>query len=197
MNVLLFDAGISNVHSISKALREADAAADVRTDLTLLPSADCLVLPGVGAFGPAAQALAPHREVLRTAVTQGLPVLGVCLGMQLLFDRSPESPGLGLDVLAGEVTALPTRRRPHMGWSRLAVGTNQPPLGLDWAYFAHSYVCRPADASAIWATTAHDEVPFVCAVRQASLWGVQFHPEKSSRAGIAFLRSFLGEARCG
>lgn len=195
MRVLMFDAGINNVHSIAKALRAADAEADVRTDLTLLPSAECLVLPGVGAFGPATQALAPYREALRTAVTQGLPVLGVCLGMQLLFERSPESPGLGLDVLAGEVAALPTRRRPHMGWSRLAVDTDQPPLGLDWAYFAHSYVCRPADPRAIWATTSHDDVRFVCAVRQASVWGVQFHPEKSSRAGIAFLRRFLREAR--
>ncbi len=197
MRVLIFDAGISNAHSIAKALRAADAAADVRTDLTLLPSADCLVLPGVGAFGPAAQALAPYREALRTAVTQGLPVLGICLGMQLLFDRSPESPGGGLDVLAGEITALPTRRRPHMGWNRLAVGPDQPPLGLDWAYFAHSYVCHPADPAAIWATTAHDEVRFVCALRRGSVWGVQFHPEKSSRAGIAFLRRFLREVRCG
>ncbi len=197
MRVLMFDAGINNVHSIAKALRAADAEADVRTDLSLLPSAECLVLPGVGAFGPAAQALAPYRGALRTAVTQGLPVLGVCLGMQLLFERSPESPGKGLDVLAGEVTALPTRRRPHMGWTRLVVGTDQPPLGLDWAYFAHSYVCRPADPSAIWATSAHDEVRFVCAVRHGSVWGVQFHPEKSSRAGIAFLRRFLREAQCG
>lgn len=196
MKVLMFDAGISNVHSIAKALRAADDEVDIRTDLALLSSADCVVLPGVGAFGPAAEALAPHRDVLRSAISDGLPVLGICLGMQLLFDRSAEAPGPGLGALAGEVTALPTRKRPHMGWNRVTSVTGGPTLTLGWGYFAHSYVCRPADATSTWATTTHDDVSFVSAVRVGSLWGVQFHPEKSSRPGIDFLRRFLREARC-
>jgi glutamine amidotransferase len=197
MKVLMFDAGISNVHSIAKALRAAYDGADIRTDLALLSSADCLVLPGVGAFGPAAEALAPHRDELRSAISEELPVLGVCLGMQLLFDGSAESPGLGLGVLAGQVTELPTRQRPHMGWNRITAVADGPVLSLDWAYFAHSYVCLPGDPTATWATTTHDDLSFVSAVRVGSLWGVQFHPEKSSRPGIEFLRRFLREARCG
>ncbi len=196
MKVVMFDAGISNVHSITKALRAADAEVEIRTDLTLMSSADAVVLPGVGAFGPAAQALAPHRKALQSAVADGLPMLGICLGMQLLFDRSAESPGSGLGVLAGEVTALPTRRRPHMGWNHVDVVAGGAPLELGWAYFAHSYACRPADATSIWATTTHDGVSFVSVVRVGSLWGAQFHPEKSSRPGIEFLRRFLREARC-
>lgn len=196
MKVVIFDAGISNMHSIAKALRVADDEVEIRTDLALLSAADAVVLPGVGAFGPAAQALAPHRDLVRAAISDGLPALGVCLGMQLLFDGSAESSGPGLGVLAGRVDALPTRRRPHMGWNRVEVVTGGPALALGWAYFAHSYACLPTDATSTWATTTHDEVSFVSAVRVGSLWGVQFHPEKSSRPGIEFLRRFLRDARC-
>jgi imidazole glycerol-phosphate synthase subunit HisH len=158
-----------------------------------------LVLPGVGAFAAAAERLAPGRERMREAIAGGLPTLGICLGMQLLFDRSEEGPGSGLGVIAGDVTRLRARRVPQIGWNELAdVDARdalfaQAPLAV--AYFANSYVCRPSEGSApvtAWATHEGDRFP--AAVRRGSAVGVQFHPEKSSRAGVAFVRAFVGVA---
>ena len=199
MLITIFDYGAGNLHSLAKALEMPDATVRVEPDPVRAVESDALVLPGVGAFAAAAERLAPGRERMREAIAGGLPTLGICLGMQLLFDRSEEGPGSGLGVIAGDVTRLRARRVPQIGWNELAdVDARdalfaQAPLAV--AYFANSYVCRPSEGSApvtAWATHEGDRFP--AAVRRGSAVGVQFHPEKSSRAGVAFVRAFVGVA---
>jgi imidazole glycerol-phosphate synthase subunit HisH len=185
MRLAVFDYGAGNLHSLGKALCAPGIDVSIETDPLALLSADAIVLPGVGAFGIAASRLAPARAALATALGAGLPCLGICLGMQLLFDTSDESPGvLGLGIIAGPVTRLRSARVPHMGWNAVS--------GFGVAYFAHSYACRPADESVVTAWTVEDRDRFPSAVRWRNVVGVQFHPEKSSAPGVRFIREFLG-----
>jgi glutamine amidotransferase len=192
--VTIFDYGAGNLHSLGKAL--VLAGADVRTTTDPAGAArgtDALVLPGVGAFAGAAARLAPGRDAMRDAIADGLPCLGVCLGMQLLFDGSDEGPGEGLGLIAGRVTGLRAERVPQIGWNSIDEPGDRlfgdAPVAM--AYYANSYVCRPADDSVVTAWTTHEGDRFAAAVRSGSAVGVQFHPEKSSAAGVAFVRAFI------
>jgi glutamine amidotransferase len=164
---------------------EADAIAAVDTDV--------LVLPGVGAFEPAALALSPGCDAMRDAIARGLPCLGICLGMQLLFDASDEGSGTGLGVFPGRVTKLRTDRTPHIGWNTIddAADPMFAGAGLETAYYANSFACRPRDESVVTAWSTHDGDRFAAAVRAGDTVGVQFHPEKSSAPGLAFIDEYL------
>ncbi|MGA9522282.1 MAG: imidazole glycerol phosphate synthase subunit HisH [Myxococcaceae bacterium] len=188
MKIAVIDYGAGNFHSIMKALQVEEARVTVESDARRALEADLLVLPGVGAFGPAAARLEPAREALREALLAGKPALGVCLGMQLLFDDSEEGEGGGLGVFRGRVTRLRAARTPHMGWSLL-----EGPLSLATAYFAHSFACRAEEDADVVAWAAHDGDRFPAVVRRGNVLGVQFHPEKSGEDGVAFLRSFVRE----
>jgi glutamine amidotransferase len=193
--VTLFDYGAGNLHSLAKALEAAGAEIRVETDPALaVRDTDALVLPGVGAFAAAAERLAPGRDAMRSALGSGLPALGICLGMQLLFDESDEGPGAGLGVIPGRVTRLAATRVPQIGWN--AIDAARDPLfttsGLEMAYYANSFVCRPAAGDApVTAWSEHEGDRFPAAVRRGSVVGVQFHPEKSSAPGLAFVRAFV------
>jgi glutamine amidotransferase len=192
MRLAVFDYGAGNLHSLGKALAAPGVTVAFETDPHALLSADAIVLPGVGAFGAAAVRLAPARAELAAALEGGLPCLGICLGMQLLFDSSDESPGtIGLGVITGPVTRLRAARVPHMGWN----GLTWCDAGLtpDVAYFAHSYACRPAERAVVTAWTVVDGDRFPSAVRWRNVVGVQFHPEKSSTPGVRYIREFLGD----
>ena len=201
MRVTLFDYGAGNLHSLAKALDAPGVTLRVESDPRLALDTDALVLPGVGAFAQAAERLAPAREAVRDALRGGLPCLGICLGMQLLFDESEEGgagvPGLG--VISGAVTRLRARRVPQIGWNRLEDVSAEEPLfaraPLDVAYFANSYACRPsADAhAAVTAWATHEGDTFAAAVRAGNTVGVQFHPEKSSSAGVRLVRAWVEE----
>jgi imidazole glycerol-phosphate synthase subunit HisH len=156
-----------------------------------------LVLPGVGAFAPAAERLAAGREAMRDAVLGGLPTLGICLGMQLMFDGSDEGAGLGLGVIPGRVTKLTAQRLPQIGWNRLDDPTDAlfGESGLNIAYYANSFACRPMDVRVVTAWSTHDGDRFPAAVRVGACVGVQFHPEKSSAPGVRFVEAFLASAR--
>ena len=158
---------------------------------------DALVLPGVGAFGAAAGRLASGRDAMRAAILGGLPTLGICLGMQLLFDGSEEGAGAGLGVIAGRVSRLAAVRVPQIGWNALEAPCDPlfdaAPLSI--AYYANSFVCRPVDSSGVIAWSEHEGDRYPAAVRSGAAVGVQFHPEKSSAAGVRWLHAFLNEAR--
>ena len=200
MRVTLFDYGAGNLHSLAKALATPGVTIAIAADPADATATDLLVLPGVGAFGPASAALAPARDRVRGAIAGGMPCIGICLGMQLLFDSSEEGEGEGLGVISGSVRRLRTRRQPHMGWNTLEPVGEQPLLagtGLRTAYFAHSFACAPDDPATVAAWTRHDDDRFASIVRSGAVLGVQFHPEKSSAAGVAMLRAVVAAARAG
>ena len=191
MRVTLFDYGAGNLHSLAKALSTPGVELRVEEDPLRALDTHLLVLPGVGAFGAAAARLAPGREAMREAVDQGLPCLGICLGMQLMFEGSDEGPGEGLGLFRGRATRLSSRRVQHIGWNSVEGGET----GLSSVYYANSYACRPERPEEVQAWTEYEGDRFPAVVRRGKLLGVQFHPEKSSSAGVRFLQSFLREVR--
>ena len=197
MRATLFDHGAGNLHSLAKALECAGARVSIESEPARALDTDLLILPGVGAFSAAAHALAPARESVRAALEGGLPCLGVCLGMQLLFDESDEGPGSGLGLIRGRVTRIRARRVPHIGWNTIEEQDDalfdRAPLPI--AYFANGFACRPSDEASVIAWCAHEGDRFPAAVRRGLALGVQFHPEKSSRLGLAFLSAFVDEVR--
>lgn len=201
--IAVLDYGIGNLRSAQKALERVGADAFLTDDADAVESADAVVLPGVGAFGACMEAL--HDSgldgVAVRAATDGRPFLGVCVGMQMLFEGSDESPGvLGLGVLAGTLRRLPEGvKRPQMQWNVVDVrrpsrlfGTVADPV---WMYFVHSYAA-PADAPDVVATCDYGG-PVAAAVERGSLWATQFHPEKSGTIGLELLRGFVETARAG
>jgi len=198
----IFDYGAGNLHSLVKAISTDDRVISIETDLRTAMKADLLVLPGVGAFGAAANGMRNAQADLGSALGDGLPCLGICLGMQLLFDASEESPGRGIGFIPGKVTRLRTSKVPHMGWNDVewrgtgdgearAIRNGQAASTLDTAYFANAYVCEPDVESPVLAWTTHEDAKFASVVRSANTVGVQFHPEKSSRTGRVFLNAVI------
>lgn len=200
MKLSIFDYGAGNLHSLIKTLERPGIAVQVDTDPQRAIEADALVLPGVGAFPAATTALGDAgRTRMREAILAGLPTLGICLGMQVLFDESDEGGGAGLGIISGRVDRLKAERIPQIGWNQLELTPGRDALldasELRTAYFANSFVCRPVDASAVvaWSTHEHDRFPAM--VRAGACTGVQFHPEKSSTAGVSFVHAWLREVQ--
>ena len=194
MRVAVLDTRVGNVHSLLKALAAAGGDPRLVSRPEACLDAPLLVLPGVGAFPAASSLLAETREAVRARLRGGAWCLGICLGMQLLLDASDEGPGAGLGVIPGRVVRLETPRVPHMGWNRiegddaLLAGS-----GLQTAYYAHSFVCRPVNPEAVRAWTEHAGVRFPAMIRSGGVVGVQFHPEKSGAPGLSFLSAVIQE----
>lgn len=194
LRVSVFDYGAGNLHSLVKALETDGVNVRVESDpAEAVRDTDALILPGVGAFTPAAERLAPGIDTMRDALRGGLPCLGICLGMQLLLDASEEGPGNGLGVIPGQVVRLPTKQLPQIGWN--ALGDVSDPLlrgaRLETAYYANSFVCRPIEPRVVTAWSEHEGERFAASVRAGNVVGTQFHPEKSSAPGVRFMRAFL------
>jgi imidazole glycerol-phosphate synthase subunit HisH len=198
--VAIFDYGAGNLHSLVKAISADTRQVSVETDIRAAAKADVLVLPGVGAFGAAADAMRNQQSYLSSALSDGLPCLGICLGMQILFDVSEEATGEGVGFIAGKVTRLRTSKVPHMGWNDIEwreTASDGKNLPLQTAYFANAFVCEPDDESPILAWTTHEDARFASVIRSANTVGVQFHPEKSSSAGRAFVDAMIEDlSRC-
>lgn len=194
--VIDYDAG--NTLSVTRALEKVGARVDLTADPERVARADAVVLPGVGAFGDCMMKLAERGmdEACREAYAAGRPFLGVCVGLQALFEGSEESPGAeGLGILPGNVVRFEAGelKVPHIGWNQLAAARTHPVLeGLDGEafYFVHSYYPDPADRSDILGTAEYGG-EFCAAAGRENLAAVQFHPEKSSRAGLKLYENFL------
>lgn len=199
MNVALFDYGAGNLHSLKKGLEAGGARVDITASWDDALTRDALVLPGVGSFGAAVAALAGEQDRIREALEAGLPALGICLGMQLLFDESEEGAGRGIGLISGKVRILKSATIPQMGWNEVAASGDPLFRGVEnpVAYFANSFVCEPKDPATVIATTEYQGDGFASAVHRKRSWGVQFHPEKSSQAGLRLIRNFLKMAREG
>jgi glutamine amidotransferase len=196
MRIALFDYGAGNLHSLGKALEGAGAEVVTTSVWSEALALDGLVLPGVGAFGHAASQLPDDPRPIRDALHSGYPCLGICLGMQLLFDTSDESEGGGIGLVQGHVARLEARIVPHMGWNDVQTNSDELFDGIDSlvAYYANSYVCEPRDPSQAIAWSSYDGERFAAGVRVAKTWGVQFHPEKSSTDGRQIITNFIRAA---
>ena len=196
MKVVVADYGAGNLRSVCAAFERAGAEPLVTTDPAVVREAPLAVVAGVGHTESAARGLEERglADALRDRVAAGRPVLGICVGLQLLFGESEEG-GTGLGLFVGPVRLLQARRVPHMGWNELSVSGGELLEGLDGAdvYFAHSYAVEPAEPVTV-ATVDHDG-PVVAAVERGALAGVQFHPERSDRPGARLLKNAVQWSR--
>lgn len=196
----IVDYGVGNLRSAQKAFEHLGQAAEITSDADRIASAPAVVLPGQGAFGTCMRNLAAAglTEPVRTAALSGRPFLGICVGMQLLFEESEESPGVrGLGVFGGRVVRFPRdreRKVPHMGWNQLRIVRRVPALAQvedgDWVYFLHSYHPLPTDPGVVASTTSYG-IDFVSSVGRDRVWAGVFHPEKSQRVGLRLLDGFV------
>ncbi|MEY4079805.1 MAG: imidazole glycerol phosphate synthase subunit HisH [Actinomycetota bacterium] len=199
--IAVLDYGIGNLRSAQKALEHVGARAELTSDAAVARAADAVVLPGVGAFGACMDALRANglEEVVHESVASGKPFIGICVGMQMLFDASEEDPGArGLGVIPGNVKWVPAGvPRPQMQWNRLTLCMPDPMFdGLGenpWMYFVHSLHGVPNDASDV-AATVHYGSTLNVAFRRGNVFATQFHPEKSATAGLTLLGNFVKAA---
>ena len=193
-----YDAG--NIKSVEKALQKLGADVVITKNPQVILNADKVILPGVGSFGDAMNNLRKYGldEVIHQVVENGTPFLGICLGLQLLFERSDESPeAVGLGILKGEILRIPDAeglKIPHMGWNSLHLQNNGRLFkGLkekDYVYFVHSYYLKAEDESIVKATTNYS-VNIHASVEKGNVFACQFHPEKSSDVGLQILKNFV------
>lgn len=199
--IAVIDYDMGNLHSACKGLENAGATTQITDRPADLEQADAVVLPGVGAFDPAMQHLRSRDLVpaIQRVVASGKPFLGICLGLQILFEGSEEGSEPGLGIVAGQVKRFrsePGITIPHMGWNQLEL--TQPNLPLwqqlppqSWVYFVHSYYVEPADPQVRAATVTHGSQTVTAAISRENLMAVQFHPEKSSTIGLQILCNFV------
>lgn len=197
--IIDYDAG--NLRSVEKALQALGEETVITRDQERILAADRVILPGVGSFGDAMERLSRYGlvEVIRQTVKKGTPFLGICLGLQLLFERSDESQGVeGLGILKGEILRLPKgegRKIPHMGWNSLKIRQGSRLLaGIEsgsYVYFVHSYYLKAADEAQVAASTEYT-AHIHAAVESGNVFACQFHPEKSGGTGLAILKNFIG-----
>jgi glutamine amidotransferase len=202
-DVILIDAGTGNLRSVQKALESIGANVLRTDDPGKVSTAKKIILPGVGAFGDFMSGLRTRglEEVVKDIVARGVPLLGICVGMQALFDVGEElGEHKGLGLMQGKVVRFAESlsvKIPHTGWNQLEV--KKEALLFDrvnagaYVYFNHSYFCQPWNSSDVMATTNYG-LQYACAVRRENIFGVQFHPEKSQAVGLQILKNFLEAA---
>lgn len=194
LRVTLADYGVGNLYSIRHSLENCGAEVAVVRDMREVLDAECVVFPGVGAFDRTMERLQPYRDGIRDRLEGGTPVLGICIGMQILFEGSAEGGSPGLGFYRGRVVPLEGRVVPHMGWN--SVDSDDPLMdGVPDShfYFAHSYRGSPDEDIAV-GTTEYEGSVIPAFFRKRNVYGTQFHPEKSSASGMAFLRNFIAFA---
>ena len=205
ISIAVIDYDMGNLHSACKGLENAGATPEVTDDPAVIAKADGVLLPGVGSFDPAVQHLRSRDLVspIKDAIASSKPFLGICLGLQILFDSSEEGSEPGLGIVPGTVRRFqpePDLTIPHMGWNQLNFTQSQVPLWQQlppepWVYFVHSYYVDPIDSRMTAATTTHGTQTVTAAIADRHLMAVQFHPEKSSASGLKMLANFVALCR--
>ena len=195
VKVAIFDYGAGNIFSLKSSLEKNNAEVDIITSLSKINNYSGLLLPGVGNFDPAIKSLHTSKIEFQDLVKNQIPVLGICLGMEMFFEKSEEGKLGGLGVLDGEVILLPNKFKiPHMGWNNLQI--KKPSVLLDgvkegsWVYFVHSYRVKPKNEEIIKADSDYG-INVLVVIENHTLFGTQFHPEKSSKVGSIMIKNFL------
>ncbi|ERH06528.1 MAG: imidazole glycerol phosphate synthase, glutamine amidotransferase subunit [Halonotius sp. J07HN4] len=200
--VVVVDYGLGNLRSVTRGLERANAGVTITDDPASFVDADGIVLPGVGAFREGMDNAGPYRDALAEAADRGQPIFGICLGMQMLLGSSEEAEHAGegevdgLDFIPGTNVRFDVDQKvPHMGWNELDIQREHPLVeGVDgeYAYFVHSYYAAPNDDNAVVASTDYGvDFPSVIANDEGTIFGTQFHPEKSGETGLQILRNFV------
>jgi glutamine amidotransferase len=196
--IAVIDYGAGNLRSISRALEAAGAAVTVTSDPEVVRGADAVVLPGVGHAGHSVDQLTKlgMPAAIKEVVDSGRPFLGICVGMQVMFEEQEEGDTQGLGLMPGRVRSISGDVKiPHIGWNKSRVAKSSP-LGAEgddtYYYFVHSFVAEPSDPADIAATTSYGE-EFASVVVRDNVWGTQFHPEKSGEAGLKLIRAFVDQ----
>ena len=198
--ITIINYGVGNLHSARKGLEKAGARVEILAEQAKLKRSDALVLPGVGAFAEAKKNLSSLEKTIVEEAQNGKHLLGICLGLQLLFTRSHEGGvTAGLDLLKGEVVRLPTSvKLPEIGWNNIRIKRPSPILeGVPdnaYAYFVHSYFAKPANQTDVVANTEYG-VEFPSILERKNIFATQFHPEKSAETGLTILRNFVRAIR--
>ncbi|MEG4851549.1 imidazole glycerol phosphate synthase subunit HisH [Microcoleus sp. B5-D4] len=203
--IAVVDYDMGNLHSVCKGLENVGAVPKITDSPAIIEQADAVVLPGVGSFDPAMQNLRSRNliEPIKRAIASGKPFLGICLGLQILFESSEEGVEPGLGVIAGKVRRFrsePGLTIPHMGWNQLEFPGPDLPLWENlpsdpWVYFVHSYYVDPVDLEVRSAIVTHGSQNVTAAIAKDNLMAVQFHPEKSSSTGLQMLSNFVSLVR--
>lgn len=203
--IAIVDYDMGNLHSVCKGLEKAGATPKITDSPADIAQADGVVLPGVGSFDPAVQQLRSRDlvEPIKDAIASGKPFLGICLGLQILFDRSEEGKEPGLSIIPGVVRRFrsePGLTIPHMGWNQLEITQANAPLWQNlsshpWVYFVHSYYVDPIDPKVCAASVTHGTQTVTAAIARDNLMAVQFHPEKSSTTGLQILSNFVAQVQ--
>ncbi|MDZ8052792.1 MAG: imidazole glycerol phosphate synthase subunit HisH [Aulosira sp. ZfuVER01] len=203
--IAVIDYDMGNLHSVCKGLEKAGAIPKITHSFKEIEKADAVVLPGVGAFDPAVQHLRARglEQPIKDTIASGKPFLGICLGLQILFESSAEGTQPGLGIVKGKVKRFipePDITIPHMGWNQLEI--TQPKSIMwehlpsnPWVYFVHSYYVEPTDPQIRAATVTHGTQTVTAAIALENLMAVQFHPEKSSNIGLQILSNFVAQVR--
>lgn len=199
MQITILDYGVGNLYSLRRALERRNVEPKVSKTLPQKEVLQGLILPGVGSFPAATKKLSTLRRRLIDLAGGGTPILGVCLGMQLFFERSEEGEGKGLSLISGEVVKLPSSvKTPHIGWNTLQ-RVEKSPITEEvedgsWVYFVHSYHPKPRSKRSVVAESSYG-VEFPAVVASKNIFGTQFHPEKSGVTGAKILQNFISYCR--
>ncbi len=192
LSVSLADYGVGNLHSLKKALELCGAEVRLVSDMKELQDADCIAFPGVGAFDRTMSKLLPYRDEIRSRMDSGVPCIGICIGMQIMMDKSEEGESPGLGFIKGDVSKVKARQIPHMGWNEVTTDDDLfENIDKRFFYFTHSYYGNPSEKNTIRGTTEYEGIEFPVYFRKKNVVGTQFHPEKSSRSGLMFLKNFV------
>ena len=199
VKIAIIDYGLGNLRSVRKGFERSGGDVLVTSNMDIISHADGVVLPGVGAFSEGMENAEPLRKSIIEISESGIPMFGICLGMQMLLTESEESEGVGqgdvqgLDLIPGKNVRIRNEKVPHMGWNKLKIVQEHPIVkGVDGlhAYFVHSYHAVPDDSSAVISTTEYG-VEFASMIARENVFGTQFHPEKSGETGLKILRNFI------
>ena len=196
VRVAIFDYGAGNIFSLKNSLEQNNAEVDVITNFDNSNNYSGLIFPGVGNFDPAIKSIRENsKKQFNDFVKDNMPVLGICLGMEMFFEKSEEGKEKGLDIMKGEVVLLPKNMKiPHMGWNNIQIKQQSKILegikNRSWVYFVHSYRIKPKNEAIVVADTDYGiQVPAV--VEEKTFFGTQFHPEKSGQVGAMMIKNFL------
>nr|BFD31181.1 imidazole glycerol phosphate synthase subunit HisH [Pigmentibacter ruber] len=202
--ICIIDYGLGNLHSVQRAFEHCGATVKISSSPLEIINSDRIVIPGVGAYGEGMNNLRNFNliEPIKEFVKSSKPVLGICLGMQLMLDFGEENGHHeGLSLIPGKVSLLSNFKKsedllklPHIGWSKIIKASSSIELlfpNEDWMYFLHSYICLPNDKKHLLAVAYYNEIEIPSIISNDNIFGCQFHPEKSGEAGLSFIRSFL------